>query len=175
LPPDLKTFPELGDVVTASGSWSTAKTLTLPRLLIKTSAAFSLIEKGEPPPVYDTPLAEVKNKLGEVVRVEGEVVEKKPTKIRLGDGADTLVVKTNFEALKSERVSVAGLAVKSGEDILLTPYPPDAIRLIKPPAEPAPHFAKKALPYGIAAIPAAVLGTAAYLGKRIKKKRIAEE
>jgi hypothetical protein len=170
LPSDLKQAPVVGDIVKTSGTWSTAKTLTLPRLLVKTGAPVAITGHDAPPEPLDIPMSKASEHLGEIVTIAGTIVEKQPTRLRIGDGDASLLIKTNFEAAKGDKLFATGLVVKSGVDLFLTVIEPDALAIIKPPAQQAPSFAQKALPYGLAALPAMILSTAVFFGKRLKKK-----
>jgi len=170
LPKDLKTSPVAGDIVAAAGAWSTAKTLTLPRLLVSKAAAFSINDHDTPPEPMSIPMSGLNNHVGELVSTSGTIVEKQPTRLRIAEGNVSLLIKTNFIAAKGDKLSATGLLVKSDPDLLLTALAPDALAIIKPPTLPAPSLAQRSLPYGLAALPAGILSTAVYFGKRLKKK-----
>lgn len=171
LPKGLAKKPSAGDAIKASGSWSTAKTLAMPRLLVKTATAFSVTGYDDPPSPADISLASIEEHVGEIISTQGTVVEKQSTRLRIADGEASLVVKTKFSAAKGDRLAVTGLLTSDAADKYLTPIDPSGISLIKPPPEPAKSAAHKILPYGLAAVPAVILSTAAYFGKKIKKKK----
>jgi len=170
LPKDLKTTPIVGDIVAASGAWSTAKTLTLPRLLISKATAFAVNDHDTPPEPLHIAMSQLNDHVGELVSTSGTIVEKQPTRLRIADGAVSLLIKTNFSAAKGDKLSATGLLVKSDPDLLLTALAPDALAIIKPPVAVAPSLAQKSLPYGLAVLPVGILSTAAFFGKRLKKK-----
>jgi hypothetical protein len=171
LPKDLKIFPVAGDMIKTSGAWSTAKTLTLPRLLVSKTTAFAITDHNDPPQPLNVPMSRTSEHLGEIISTIGTIVEKQPTRLRLADGDASLLIKTNFEAAKGDKLAATGLIVKNGVDLFLTVIDANALSIIKPPPQAAPSLAKKALPYGLAALPAVMLSTAVYFGKRMKKKK----
>jgi hypothetical protein len=171
LPKDLKTIPTAGDIVKASGSWSTAKTLTLPRLLVKSATSFAITDHADPLPPTPIAMSEMDSHIGELVSVEAPIVEKQPTRFRLAEGNQALLIKSPLDALRGDKVKASGLLVKSGADFLLTPLAASDIEVVRPLAPPTPSLARKALPYGIAFVPAGLLAGAAYVGKRMKKKK----
>ncbi len=170
LPKDLKTSPIVGDIVAASGAWSTAKTLTLPRLLVSKATAFAVNDHDTPPEPLHIAMSQLNDHIGEFVSTAGTIVEKQPTRLRIADGASSLLIKTNFSAAKGDKLSATGLLVKSDPDLQLTALAPDALAIIKPPVAAAPSLAQKSLPYGLAVLPVGILSTAAFFGKRLKKK-----
>ncbi len=171
LPKDLKTMPVPGDTVSASGAWSTAKTINLPRLLVKTAAAFQINDHDDPLPATAIPMEQIGDHLGEIISTTGTVVEKQPTRLRIADGETSLLIKTNFETAKGDKLSATGLLEKSAADNLLITLTPDALAIIKPPPAAAPSVVQKALPYGLAILPAGILSTAVYLGKKLRKRK----
>jgi len=175
LPKDLKTTPIVGDIVAASGAWSTAKTLTLPRLLISKATAFAVNDHDTPPEPLHIAMSQLNDHVGELVSTSGTIVEKQPTRLRIADGAVSLLIKTNFSAAKGDKLSATGLLVKSDPDLLLTALAPDALAIIKPPVAVAPSLAQKSLPYGLAVLPVGILSTAVYFGKRMKKMKKTDE
>jgi hypothetical protein len=170
LPKNLKTAPIAGDVISASGAWSTAKTLTLPRLLVSKTTAFAINDHDTPPAPLNLAMSQLNDHVGELVSTQGTIVEKQPTRLRIADGAASLLIKTNFGAAKGDKLSATGLLVKSDPDLLLTALAPDALAIVKPPTQLTPSLAQKTLPYGLAVLPAGILSTAVYFGKRLKKK-----
>jgi hypothetical protein len=170
LPKDLKNAPAFGDFVKASGSWSTAKTLTLPRLLVKKAAEFSVTGHGDPLPPIAISMAQAGEHIGEIVTLEGAVVEKQPTRFRIAEGDGSALIKQAIAVRKGERVSATGLLAKSGEDIILTPFSPESLEIVVPPPE-RKSFAKKAAPYALAAVPAGLLAGAIYAGRRMDRKK----
>lgn len=168
LPKDLKSAPETGDIVRASGSWSAAKTLTLPRLLVKTASAFSVTGHDEVAAPVAIAFSEVGRHLGEIVTIEGAVVEKQPTRFRIADGDASVLIKQAFAAQKGDRISATGLLAKSGEDLILTPLSSSSIAIANPLPLPKP-LAKRAVPYALALIPAGLLMGTVWLGKRYGK------
>ena len=170
LPKDLKTAPVAGDIVAASGAWSTAQTLTLPRLLVSKATAFAINDHDTPPEPISVPMSGLTDHLGELIATAGTIVEKQPTRLRIAEGDASLLIKTNFSAAKGDKLSATGLLVKGGPDLQLTALAPDALSIIKPPSLAAPSLAQRSLPYGLAVLPAGILSTAVYFGKRLKKK-----
>jgi hypothetical protein len=170
LPKDLKTQPVAGDLIKASGAWSTAKTLTLPRLLVKTASAYTTIDHDTPPEPTPIAMSELETHIGELVTLEAPIVEKQPTRFRLADGDKSVLIKSALDAVRGDKVSASGLLTKNASDFLLTPLVPSDLKVIKTPAPP-PSLARKVLPYGIAIVPAGLLATMAYVGKRMKKKK----
>jgi len=175
LPKDLKTQPAAGDIVSASGAWSTAKTLTLPRLLVSKTTAFSINDHDTPPEPLNIAMSQLNDHIGELISTAGTIVEKQPTRLRIADGPTSLLIKTNFSAAKGDKLSATGLLVKSDPDLQLTALAPDALAIVKPPALAAPSLAQKTLPYGFAVIPAGILAGTAFFGKRMKKKKKTDE
>ena len=175
LPKDLKTSPIVGDIVAASGAWSTAKTLTLPRLLVSKTAAFSINDHDTPPEPLNIAMSQLNDHIGELISTQGTIVEKQPTRLRIADGPTSLLIKTNFSAAKGDKLSATGLLVKSDPDLQLTALAPDALAIVKPPALAAPSLAQKTLPYGLAVLPAGILAGTAFFGKRMKKKKKTDE
>lgn len=175
LPKDLKAPPIAGDIIVASGAWSTAKTLTLPRLLVSKAIAFSINDHGDPPETVNIPMSGLNEHIGEIISTSGTIVEKQPTRLRIADGPTSLLIKTNFSAAKGDKLSATGLLVKSDPDLMLTTLAPDALAIVKPPAQLAPSLAQKSLPYGLAVLPAGILAGTAFFGKRMKKKKKTDE
>lgn len=171
LPSDLKQSPVAGDIIKTSGSWSTAKTLTLPRLLVKKGAPVAIMSHDTPPAPLNIFMNQLNDHVGKIISTSGTIVEKQPTRLRIADGSASLLIKTNFEAAKGEKISATGLLVKSDPDLLLTALAPDALAIIKPPTKLAPSFAKKVMPYGLAALPAGILAGTAFFGRRMKKRK----
>jgi hypothetical protein len=171
LPSDLKQSPIVGDIIKTSGTWSTAKTLTLPRLLVKKGAPVTVMDHDAPPSPLNISMNQLNNHVGELISTAGTIVEKQPTRLRIADGGASLLIKTNFEAAKGDKLSATGLLVKSDLDLFLTALAPDALAIIKPPTQLAPSLAKKAMPYGLAALPAGILSTAVFFSKRMKKRK----
>ena len=170
LPKDLKISPIAGDIISASGAWSTATTLTLPRLLVTKAAAFTVNDHDTPPAPVSIAMSQLNDHIGELVSTTGTIVEKQPTRLRIAEANASLLIKTNFEANKGDKLSATGLLVKSDADLLLTALAPDALAIIKPPSLSAPSLAQKTLPYGLAVLPVGILSTAVFFGKRLKKK-----
>jgi len=171
LPKDIKTQPIAGDVIKASGAWSTAKTLSLPRLLVKTAVAFTISGHTDPPEPAPIAMSEIENRLGELVSVEAPIVEKQPTRFRLAESDKAVLIKAQLDAMRGDKVSASGLLVKNNSDFQLIPFSSADLKVIKPPAPSPPSLVRKALPYGIAIVPAGLIATAAYVGKKIKKKK----
>jgi hypothetical protein len=175
LPKDLKSSPIAGDIVSASGAWSTAKTLTLPRLLVSKTAAFSINDHDTPPEPLHIAMSQLNDHVGEIISTAGTIVEKQPTRLRIADGPTSLLIKTNFSAAKGDKLSATGLLVKSDPDLQLTALAPDALAIVKPPTLAAPSLAQKTFPYGLAVLPAGILAGTAFFGKRMKKKKKTDE
>ncbi len=170
LPKDLTAAPVAGDIIAASGAWSTAQTLTLPRLLVSKAAAFAINGHDTPPEPISVPMSRLNDHVGELISTSGTIVEKQPTRLRIADANVSLLIKTNFSAAKGDKLAATGLLVKSDPDLQLTALAPDALSVIKPPAPISPSLAQRSLPYGLAVLPAGILSTAVYFGKRLKKK-----
>ncbi len=171
LPKDLKAVPEPGDMVKASGTWSTAKTIALPRLLVKTASAFAVTGRNPVPAPAEIAMDQIADHAGEIATISGTVVEKQSTRLRLALGESSVLVKQAFAAEKGEIVSATGLIVKSGEDFILTPLSPSSLAIIKPPEKKSASFARKAAPYAFCALPASMLVAAVYFGKKYGKRK----
>ena len=174
LPKDIKESPVAGDIINTSGTWSTAKTLTLPRLLVKTGAPVTISDHDTPPEPLSIPMSKINDHIGEIIATSGTIVEKQPTRLRIAEGDDSLVIKTNFSAAKGEKLSATGLLIKNSTDNLLTTLAPDALSIVKEPIIGGSSLVKTALPYGIAVLPASILAGSVYIGKRMKKKKNAD-
>jgi Lamin Tail Domain len=170
LAPNSKLSPAVGDTVTAAGSWSASKNLPMPKLLVKADSAMTLTA-GTTPKEKKIAIADAENNLNEVVAVEGPITEKATGKLRIADADASILIKTNFEANKDDRLAAKGLLVKQGSDNVLIPASTNDLSIIKPPEENRPStFASKATPIAIAVGPPLLLLGAVVVGKKFKKK-----
>ncbi len=165
-----KLSPAVGDVVTAYGSWSTAKSLPMPKLLVKTDSAMT-IKSGTAPAIKKIEIKDAENNLNLVVAVTGVIAEKTASKLRIADSDNSILIKTIFEAAKGERLSAKGLLVKQGSDNVLIPATTSDLAIIKSPEESkTPTLARRASLVAIAVGPPLLLLGAVIIGKRFKKK-----
>jgi hypothetical protein len=163
-----------GDRITASGTWSTAKTAPLPRLLVKKDEAIDVIGHDDPLPPATVPLAEIETHVGEIIETRGAVVERQPTRVRIADGDTTVLVPVDKTRtiLAGDTVTARGLLVHDGTDLRILPLDTDAVTVSprSPPAAQKPAAVRALMPYAIALAPAGILSTAVYLGSRTRKK-----
>lgn len=171
LPKDLKTSPVLGDVITASGSWSTAKSLPFPRLLVKTATECKITDHTPPLSPPEVALTSAASYEGQIISVSGPVVSKLKSSLRLTENDASLIVKTNIEVAVGERIKATGIITKEPNDYALIPFGPTAVEVLKPPERQAPNFVTRAVPYGLAVLPAGALFLAVFIGKRLKMKK----
>jgi|GEM_PF-2305961 hypothetical protein len=164
-----KLTPKVGDTVSASGTWSAAKSLPMPKLLVKTDAAMALTA-GTPPEEAEIKLADAEKYLNQVVKTEGTIAEKATGKLRISEGDVSILIKTVLEANKGDRLSARGLLVKQGSDDLLIPASTADLSVIKPEETKDQTPLSKAAPYALAAGPPLVLLGAAIIGRKFKKK-----
>jgi Lamin Tail Domain len=170
LAPNSKLSPEVGDTVTAVGSWSVSKNLPMPKLLVKADSAMTLAA-GTTPEKKKIEIADTENNLNQVVAVEGPITEKATGKLRIADADASILIKTNFEANKGDRLAAKGLLIKQGSDNILIPASTNDLSIIKPPNENRPPtLANKAAPIAIAVGPPLLLLGAVIVGKKFKKK-----
>jgi hypothetical protein len=164
-----KLTPKVGDTVSASGTWSAAKSLPMPKLLVKTDANMTLLP-GTKPDETEIKLADAEKYLNQVVKTEGTIAEKATSKLRIAEGDVSILIKTVLEANKGDRLSARGLLVKQGSDNLLIPASNADLSVIKPEETKDQTPLSKAAPYALAAGPPLILLGAAIIGRKFKKK-----
>lgn len=130
-----KEFPGLrvGDYVEVSGELSAGA--GEPRLKTKQADDIAVISHGEPPAANETACEKISDDyVGQLVRIAGEVVEKKSSLVYLDDGTDEVVVyikKTtgiNSAGIKEgEKIAATGLVGRTQSGVRIMPRSADDI------------------------------------------------
>ncbi len=162
-----------GDLVSANGSWSKAKDLPLPRLLTKSDSSIKITGHTDPPQPTKIDLATIAHHVGELVEVQGPIVERQTARVRIAtdDHSVVIPVEKTINTFIGDTATARGLLTKQNEEYKLYPIGTGAVvvtpKIVK--KEPS-RFSRMFLPYAIALAPAGILTSAVLIGKRKKKK-----